>query len=63
MAHSAAAEIILSYNLAVLKKNSPSPRQFEVGDKIRVTVHGGKIVDAVIKAILASPPPKSKPTY
>jgi small-conductance mechanosensitive channel len=26
--------------------------QFEVGDHIRVSMHGGKIVDAVIKAIL-----------
>jgi hypothetical protein len=28
--------------------------QFEVGDKIRINMHGGKIVDAVIKAILGT---------
>ena len=27
-------------------------RQFEVGCKVRVSMHGGKIADAVIKAIL-----------
>jgi hypothetical protein len=36
----------------VPKKPNSSSRQFEVGDKIRVSMHGGKIVDAVIKAIL-----------
>jgi hypothetical protein len=42
----------MSYNLAVPKKPSPAPWQFKVGDKIRVSMHGGKIIDAVIKAIL-----------
>jgi hypothetical protein len=36
----------------VPKKPNPSPRQFEVGNRIRVSMHGGKIVEAVIKAIL-----------
>jgi hypothetical protein len=27
-------------------------KSYKVGDKIRVSMHGGKIVDAVIKAIL-----------
>ena len=34
------------------KKSHPVQRQFKVGDKIRVSMHGGKIVDALIKAIL-----------
>ena len=34
------------------KKPNPSPRQFEVGNRIRVSMPGGKIVEAVIKAIL-----------
>jgi hypothetical protein len=42
----------MSYNLAVPKKPNPTPRQLKVGDKIRVSMHGGKIVDAAIKAIL-----------
>jgi hypothetical protein len=43
----------MSYNLAVPKKPNPAPQQqLKVGDKIRVSMHGGKIVDAVIKAIL-----------
>jgi hypothetical protein len=43
---------LMSYNLAVPKKPNPAPRQLKVGDKIRVSMHGGKIVDAAIKAIL-----------
>jgi hypothetical protein len=39
-------------SVAVPKKPNPVPRQLEVGDKIRVSMHGGKIIDAVIKAIL-----------
>jgi hypothetical protein len=35
----------------VPKKPNPAPRQFEVGDKIRVSMHGGKIVDAVIAEV------------
>jgi hypothetical protein len=36
----------------VSKKPNPSPRQFEVGNRIRVSMPGGKIVEAVIKAVL-----------
>jgi hypothetical protein len=36
----------------VPKKPNPAPRQLKVGDKIRVSMHGGRIVDAVIKAVL-----------
>lgn len=38
------------FGLAASKK--PTPRHFEVGVEIRVSMHGGQIVDAVIKAIL-----------
>jgi hypothetical protein len=38
----------------VPKKPKPAPRQHAVGDHIRVSMHGGKIVDAVIKAILGT---------
>ncbi|MGB7434416.1 MAG: hypothetical protein WBR26_07815 [Candidatus Acidiferrum sp.] len=31
------------------------PKKFKVGDKIRVNMHSGKIVDAVIKAIIDGP--------
>jgi hypothetical protein len=27
-------------------------KQFKVGDKVRVSMHGGKIIDAVIKAVI-----------
>jgi molybdopterin-binding protein len=30
----------------------PNPAPHKVGDRIRVSMHGGKIVDAVIKAII-----------
>ena len=33
------------------KKAKPE-RQFNVGDKIRVNMHAGKIVDAVVKAVI-----------
>jgi hypothetical protein len=42
----------MSHNPAVPKKPNRAPGQLKVGDKIRVSMHGGKIVDAVIKAIL-----------
>lgn len=35
-------------------KKSNHRRQFKVGDKIRVNMHSGKIVDATIKAIINS---------
>ncbi len=34
------------------EKPNPAPRHLEVGDKIRVSMHGGKIIDAVIEAII-----------
>jgi hypothetical protein len=36
----------------VPKKPNPPPRQFDVGDKIRVNMHAGNIVDATIKAVI-----------
>jgi hypothetical protein len=33
-------------------KPSPAPRQFKVGDRVKVSMHGGKVVDAVIKAAI-----------
>jgi hypothetical protein len=42
----------MSCALAPPRKPNPAPRQFEVGVEIRVSMHGGKIVDTVIKAIL-----------
>ena len=44
----------LSYNYAVPKKPNPAPRRFAVGDKIKVNMHAGKLVDAIIKAIINS---------
>ena len=41
----------LAYNPAVPKKPNPH-RQFKVGDRVKVSMHGGKVVDAVIKAII-----------
>jgi hypothetical protein len=35
------------------KKPDPTPRQFNVGDEIRVNMHAGKIVDATIKAVIS----------
>ena len=29
-----------------------APRQFKVGDRVKVSMHGGKVVDAVIKAVI-----------
>jgi hypothetical protein len=43
------------YNPAVPKKSNQVPGQFKVGDKIRVNMHSGKIVDAVIKAVHDGP--------
>jgi hypothetical protein len=34
------------------KKSNPAPRQFEVGNRIGVSMPGGKIVEATIKAVL-----------
>jgi hypothetical protein len=39
------------YNPAVPKKPNP-PRQCKVGDRVRVSIHGGKVVEAVIKAVI-----------
>jgi hypothetical protein len=36
----------------VPKKPDQPPRQFSVGDKIRVNMNAGKIVDATIKAVI-----------
>jgi hypothetical protein len=36
-----------------MAKNRPD-RQFPVGDKIRVNMHAGKIVDAAIKALIST---------
>jgi hypothetical protein len=33
-------------------KSEKPERGFHVGEKVKVSMHGGKIVDAVIKAIL-----------
>jgi hypothetical protein len=48
------ASLILSYNYAVPNKPNPAPEQRKVGDKIKVNMHAGKIVDATIKAIIDS---------
>lgn len=45
---------IPSYNPAVPNKPNPAPRQFKVSDKIKINMHGGKIVDAMIRAIVES---------
>jgi hypothetical protein len=42
----------ITYNPAVPKNPNPTPRQYAVGNRIRVSMHGGRIVDAVIKAII-----------
>jgi hypothetical protein len=36
----------------VPKKPDPPRREFNVGDKIRVTMHAGTIVDATIEAVI-----------
>jgi hypothetical protein len=41
-----------AYNPAVAKNPNPAPRQFKVGDRVKVSMHGGKVVDAVIKAVI-----------
>jgi len=43
----------LSYNCAVPKKPDPPPRQFNVGDKIRVNMDAGQVVDAVVEAVIS----------
>ena len=45
-------KVNFDFSNLVSKKPNPTPRKFAVGDKIRVSMHGGKIVDAVINAIL-----------
>jgi putative ribosome biogenesis GTPase RsgA len=42
----------MSYNLAVPKKSNPSTRQFKVGDRVKVSLPLGRIVDATIKAVI-----------
>jgi hypothetical protein len=34
------------------EETRPTTRRFNVGDKIRVNMHAGKIVDATIKAVI-----------
>jgi hypothetical protein len=34
------------------KNPNPAPRQFKVGDRVKVSMRGGKVVDAVIKAVI-----------
>ena len=34
------------------KKPNPAPREFKVGDKVRVNLHHGKIEDAIVKAVV-----------
>jgi hypothetical protein len=36
----------------VAKNPNRAPRQFKVGDAIKVSMHGGKVIDAVIKAVI-----------
>ena len=41
------------YILPVPPQKKPEPkREYHVGDKIRVNMHAGKIVDAVVKAVI-----------
>ena len=42
----------MSYNLAVPKKSNPTPRQFKVGDRVKVSLPLGRIVDATVKAVI-----------
>ena len=34
------------------KKSNPAPRQFKVGDHVKVSLPLGRIVDATIKAVI-----------
>jgi hypothetical protein len=36
----------------VPKQSKPAPKQFKVGDHAKVSMHGGKVIDAVIKAVI-----------
>jgi hypothetical protein len=40
------------YNLLVPYKPKQPDRQFQVGDKIRVNLHHGKIEDAVVRVVI-----------
>ncbi len=40
--------------LTVPKKPNPAPQPRKVGDKIKVNMHAGKLVDATVKAIIDS---------
>jgi hypothetical protein len=42
----------MSYNLAVPKKSDPSPKQFNVGDRVKVSLPLGHIVNATIRAVV-----------
>ncbi len=42
----------MSYNLAVPKMPNPAPRQFKVGDRVKVNLPLGRIVDATVKAVI-----------
>jgi hypothetical protein len=33
-------------------KQQPDDRQFKIGDKVRVSLHHGKIEDAIIRAVI-----------
>ena len=34
------------------KKSSPAPKQFKVGDRVKISVPPGRIVDATVKAVV-----------
>jgi hypothetical protein len=36
----------------VQKKSNPAPRQFKVGDRVKVSLPLGRIVDATVKAVI-----------
>jgi hypothetical protein len=42
----------IAYNFAVPKKSDPSPRRFNVGDRVKVSLPPGHIVDATVKAVI-----------
>ena len=42
----------LSYNPVVPKKNDSTPRQFKVGDRVKVSLPLGHIVEATIRAVI-----------
>ncbi len=41
-----------TYNPAVPKKPNPGPRQFKVGDRVKVMLPLGHIVEATIRAVI-----------